>query len=205
MKKEAIVTIIGAALIIAGICIGVYAYKSSIAGRSGSYHSDFDFSNNPRMGGDFTLSDHNGKSVNLHDFKGKVTLIFFGYTYCPEICPTGLSDINRALGFLGEEAKDVQTLFISVDPQRDTPEIVGRYVSEFNPTFIGLTGTDEQIRDVARKYAVAYSIGKPDGDGDYDVTHSVHTSLIGRDGNLKSFTKYKTPASELAELIKENL
>ncbi len=156
-------------------------------------------------GGDFTLLSHTGAKLGLSELRGKLVLIFFGYTFCPDICPVRLNDIDSALGMLGDRASDVQVLFITVDPKRDTPEVLSEYVAHFNQTFIGLTGSDDEIKTVAEKYAIRYILDKPDGDGDYTVGHSSHLALVGADGKLKKTISYQTKTEEIARILEEHL
>ncbi len=129
----------------------------------------------------FTLTDHRGRRVTAADFRGRVTLLYFGFTHCPDICPTTLARIRRALGET-DGAGGVRVLFVTVDPARDTRAVLDRYVSAFEDRFVGLRGTPEQLRDLARRYRVAYSRGKPGPDGAYPVTHSNAVFLFDRRG-----------------------
>jgi len=157
------------------------------------------------MGGDFTLTGHTGKSVSLNDFKGKVVVLMFGYTFCPDVCPTGLSLLNQALNEIGKRASEVQVLFITVDPERDTPERLKEYVAFFNPSFIGLSGTHEQIRKVANQYAVSYFLGKPDEKGDYAVSHSSFSYIINKQGKMAKMVPFNLPPDLVSKMIKELL
>ena len=115
------------------------------------------------VGGPFTLTDQDGKKVSEKDFLGKYMLVFFGYTYCPDICPTELQVMTAALDSMGPEAEKIQPVFVSVDPERDTPEVLKSYVENFGPRLVGLTGTPEEIAAVAKAYRVYYAkAGKPD-------------------------------------------
>src|SRR5579863_8824306 len=104
------------------------------------------------VGGPFTLEDGAGKQVSDHDFRGKYMLVYFGYTFCPDVCPTTLNEVADALEQLGAKANELQPIFITVDPKRDTPAVVKQYVTAFTPQLIGLTGTTEQIAEVAKEY-----------------------------------------------------
>src|SRR5580658_10300715 len=111
------------------------------------------------IGGPFTLTDQDGKTVHDTDFHGKYLLVYFGYTYCPDLCPTGLDGMAHALTQLGPDANKVQPIFVTIDPARDTPEKLKDYLASFNPDIVALTGTPEQIADVAREYQVYYAKG----------------------------------------------
>jgi len=114
-------------------------------------------SQSPPRAADFTLTAHTGKPVRLSDFQGKLVLLYFGYTYCPGICPTTLAEVAQALQTLGpQEVEKIQLLMISVDPARDTPHRLAEYLTYFNPTFLGLTGTPDEIATVAASYGIYY-------------------------------------------------
>ena len=155
--------------------------------------------------GPFALVDHNGRNVTDKDYRGKFMLIFFGYTYCPDVCPTELGTIANALDFLGPDAAKVQPIFISVDPERDTPEVLAGYVSAFYPTLVGLTGTPEQVAAAAESYHARYnkmslSEGEDVGD-DYFVGHTSATYLIGPKGRDLHVFNYGDSSEEMAARI----
>lgn len=157
-----------------------------------------------RIGGPFTLVNHDGETVTDKDFLGKHMLLFFGFTYCPDICPTALSDVATALDMIGEEkAEDVIPVFISVDPVRDTPEHLKEYVSFFHPNTVGLTGTEEQIRAAAREYRAYYRIGEPESDDplDYLVDHTAIIYVVGPDGNMLTHFSHGTTPEAMAERL----
>ena len=148
-------------------------------------------------GGDFTLQSADGP-LSLHDFKGKVVLLYFGYTYCPDICPTALAATAESLGQLtpAERAR-VAVIFVSVDPQRDTPERLKEYVRFFDPAFVGVTGTAEEVAGIAGRYGVFYARQPVDGAGGYVVDHSAETYVVGPDGALHE----KLPHGAAPELV----
>src|SRR6476660_5730160 len=115
------------------------------------------------IGGPFTLVDQNGKTVTDRDFRGKYMLLFFGFTHCPDICPAELQVMSAALDELGSKANEVIPIFITLDPERDTPFVVSDYVMNFGPRFVGLTGSPEQIAEAAKAYRVVYSKFQPEG------------------------------------------
>jgi protein SCO1/2 len=158
----------------------------------------------PAVGGPFELTNHFGEAVTEKDFAGQYMLVFFGYTYCPDVCPTALSDMSVALDLLGEEkAEKITPLFISVDPARDTPDHLAEYVSFFHPKTIGLTGTEEQIKKVAREYRVYYRLNEPSADDplDYLVDHTGIVYLMGPDGKLVTHFSHGTPPDKMAERL----
>lgn len=165
------------------------------------------------VGGPFTLTDHLGQTRSEKDFAGKYMLIYFGYTYCPDICPTDLSKMTRTLEMLkdkggAKKAELVQPLFITVDPERDTSEQLNDYVSNFHPRLIGLTGSKELIEKAKKAYKV-YAI-KVDADGnrrndikgdDYLMDHSPQTFLMGPDGKFIRFFRFSETAPQIAAAL----
>lgn len=131
----------------------------------------------------FSLVDHNGKAVTNEDFAGKWQLVFFGFTYCPDVCPTTLNDVTLVLEELGDDADQVQPLFITVDPERDTPEVMADYVANFDPRIVGLTGSPEQIKAAAKAFRVYYAkVEQDDLPGGYTMDHSAFLYLMSPDG-----------------------
>jgi cytochrome oxidase Cu insertion factor (SCO1/SenC/PrrC family) len=135
------------------------------------------------IGGPFTLTDHTGKRVTDRDFRGRTLLVMFGFTFCPDVCPSELQVISAALDKLGPQAKDVVPLFISVDPERDTTSQLAMYVKSFHPRLIGLTGTPEEIDAVTKAYRVYFKkVPDPKSTAGYTVDHSALIYVMGPDG-----------------------
>ena len=154
-----------------------------------------------KIGGAFALTSQDGKPVSDKDFPGKYLLVYFGYTSCPDMCPTGLQSISRALDQLKAEADKVQPLFITVDPARDTAARLKEYDASFHPKIIGLTGTAEQIAAVAKEYQVYYKKGE--GDADYEIEHSSQIYLMSPDGGfITTFDEEVDPKLIVAALQK---
>ncbi|MCK1618624.1 SCO family protein [Bradyrhizobium sp. 159] len=152
------------------------------------------------IGGPFQLTDQNGKTVTDKNLKGKPTLIFFGYTHCPDICPTSLFEISEVLRAMGKDADKVNAIFISVDPERDTPEAMKDYLSSFDPHLEGLSGDPAEIAKVITSYRV-YAKKVPTKDGDYTMDHTALIYLMDRDGRFVSpFNLKRTPDEAAAEL-----
>ncbi len=149
---------------------------------------------------DFHLTDHTGKSRTLKDFRGKVVAIFFGYTHCPDVCPTTLADMSLALEKLGKDAERVQVLFVTVDPERDNQELLGQYAPAFNPTFLALYGDIQATEQVAKAFHVKYE-KQPTSSG-YNVDHSAGTFLIDPKGRVRLLAPYGQPSKRLAEDIR---
>ncbi len=160
-----------------------------------------------RVGGKFMLQDHHGRFFTDQDMRGKLHLIYFGYTFCPDVCPTSLLALSSALNQLGEQANEVQSYFITVDPARDTPEALKTYVSYFHPSMIGLTGTQAMTDRVAELYRVKYEkVIDPTRDPDhYIIDHSAGLYLMAPDGSFITKFAHGLPASELARRLREYL
>jgi len=149
---------------------------------------------------DFHLTDPNGKMRRLSDFKGKVVVVFFGYTHCPEICPTTLADLAQVMRLLGKDAEKVQVLFITLDPERDTPKLLAEYVPFFHPSFLGLYGDARTTAQVAKTFGVNYE--KRVAKDSYTLDHSDGTYLIGTNGKPILLSPYNQRAELLVQDIK---
>lgn len=160
----------------------------------------------PGMGGDFTLSAISGP-VALSDFKGKAVLVFFGYTHCPDVCPTDLARIGQVLNALTPaESTRVRGLFISIDPERDTPQRIADYTRFFHPSIIGLTGTPDDLHRVAKQYLVLYQKAEiGESQAGYLMDHSTKTYLVGRDGYLAKVLGHELEASQVLTAVRDVL
>jgi protein SCO1/2 len=154
------------------------------------------------IGGAFALIDHTGKPRTEQDFKGKLLLVYFGFTYCPDICPTDLQDIGLAIDQLGEAGDKVQPLFITVDPERDTPAHLAEYVSMFHPRLVGLTGDPIAIRKAADAYKVYYAKVANEAGTDYTVDHTAFMYLMDADGKYLGFFPPGTTPERIGEAIR---
>ena len=157
------------------------------------------------IGGSFTLLDQHGRTVTDRGFHGRWLLVYFGFTYCPDVCPTSLARNGDAVTLLGDKGKQVVPVLITVDPERDTPEKLKDYVVSFHPQAVGLTGTPEQIAAVARAYRVYYAKARQDAGDDYLVDHSSITYLIGADGRFVKFFRHEASAEEVADYLNKRL
>ena len=155
--------------------------------------------------GPFDLIDHTGRRSTEADFKGGKVLLYFGYTYCPDICPTALQDISAALDALGPEAEKVRPLFITVDPERDKQEHLADYVALFHDRMVGLTGPKDRIDAVARDFRVYYALRKDIDPVDYPVDHSSYSYLLDEDWNLLLVFRHDAAPETMASAIKELL
>jgi protein SCO1/2 len=182
--KLAIAGLLVAALLIGGAAVLVLTGH----GRDGA----------PSVGGPFALVDGDGKTVTDQTFRGKFLLVYFGYTYCPDVCPTTLNEVADAMDKLGATAARVQPIFITVDPKRDSPAVIKQYAANFSPRLLGLTGTPEQIAKVAKEYRVYYAEHRTGpGPNDYSMDHSSILYLMGPDGQFIE----PIPADETAATI----
>jgi protein SCO1/2 len=155
------------------------------------------------VGGPFALVDHNGKPVTEQDFAGTPHLIFFGFTHCPDVCPTKLFELSEILRHTGEAGSQIRALFITVDPERDTPEIMQSYVSSFDERILGLTGTPEQVAEVVRAYR-AYSRKVPLEDGDYTMEHTAIVYIMDAQGRfITALDTTRAPEDAAKELLRQ--
>jgi protein SCO1/2 len=151
---------------------------------------------------EFTLAGRSGVPVTAADVRGKTVLLYFGYTHCPDVCPATLTKLAQALKRLGPEAAATQVLFVSVDPKRDSGPLLQRYASYFGPQVIGLTGTDDQLTALTKRYRVAYRRDAPDVHGDYAVYHSSAVFVFDRDGHARLLVTPDETSDQLAADLK---
>lgn len=151
----------------------------------------------------FQLTDENGKAVTEQDYAGKVVVLFFGYTHCPDYCPTTLTALAQALKTLPEDQRDhYRVLFVSVDPKRDSPQMLKKYTAYFAPQIIGLTGTKAQLDALTKRYRTTYSYGDPDKDGNYLVTHGLAMYGFDSKGAVHLFMRDDEPVPRIGEDLK---
>lgn len=188
--------------------IALAAWIAVLIGFAGWMVVDFSRtdSGSPTIGGPFTLTDHNGRQVTEADFKGKPTLIYFGFTYCPDVCPTSLLLMQTAIDQLGKDAdKRINMLLITVDPERDTPAVLKDYVGNFGPTILGLTGTPDQVAAVAKAFRVYYSKVEGKDGAPYLMDHSSIFYLLDRKGRFVRHFTHQSKAEDIAAAVKSLL
>ena len=186
----------GMVILAAGVFFGL-AYRETPRGAAGTLLAS-------AIGGPFRLVDQNGKTVTDADLKGKWSLVYFGYTHCPDACPTALNDIAIALDQLGPKREAVRAVFITVDPERDTPEVLKEYVTSFDAAILALSGSPDEIARAAKAYRVYYA-KHPEPGGDYSMDHSSVIYVMDPEGRFTaSFTHQSTP-EEIAERLKKLL
>lgn len=195
-----------AVVAVAAVVLG-WSLTSLLAGGSGPSGSV----NRALIGGPFALIDQHGKPVTEQQFRGRLMLVYFGYTYCPDVCPTELQNMSAALDVLGEQAGKVQPLFVTVDPKRDTSAQLADYMEHFHKSFLGLTGTAEQVASAARAYRVYYArakdTGKPGDPNDttYLMDHSGYVYLMDKDGQYLTHFSPNSDPRKMAEKIRQYL
>jgi cytochrome oxidase Cu insertion factor (SCO1/SenC/PrrC family) len=156
------------------------------------------------VGGPFTLTDHTGKQRSDTEFRGKLMIVYFGYTYCPDVCPTDLMAIKQALDALGPTADGVQPVFITIDPERDT-KVLAEYVSAFHHSLVGFTGSLDEIRKVANAYKAFYVKVQDERSGEYSMDHAGVIYLMGRHGEYLGFMPPQTNPDRLTEVLRKHL
>jgi len=170
--------------------------------------TNVDITGSTAFGKDFSLLDPDGKTRTLEDFKGKVVVMFFGYTQCPDVCPTTLTEMEQAMNLLGPQSNQVQVLFVTVDPQRDTAAILKQYVPAFDPRFLGLRPADDAALDkVTKDFKIYYKKVPGSSPGSYTIDHTAGSYAFDRNGQLRLFIKHaqgpQTLAQDLKELLKQ--
>jgi cytochrome oxidase Cu insertion factor (SCO1/SenC/PrrC family) len=158
-----------------------------------------------KIGGPFTLTDHQGNRVSDEAYRGKLMLIYFGYGYCPDVCPTELQNMAVALDEMGEAGAEVLPIFITIDPERDTVEFMAEYVANFHSRMIGLTGSRDEVDAAATLYRVYHAKVNSGSDSDYFVDHSSLVYLMGRDGNFLTVFRGATDPQKIAKTIADYL
>jgi protein SCO1 len=165
-----------------------------------------DITGAPGFGTDFKLTDHTGTPRTMADFRGKAVAVFFGFTFCPDVCPTTLSEMKQVMEKLGKDSERLQVLFVSVDPKRDTKEVLSKYVPSFHPSFLGLVGDADATAKVAKDFKIIYRIQPGKTPDSYTVDHSAGTLVFDPKGQLRLFIDYgRLNADQIAADIKRLL
>ncbi|NHZ88065.1 redoxin domain-containing protein [Massilia sp. CCM 8733] len=154
---------------------------------------------------DFALTDHNGKARTLADFKGKVVVMFFGFTQCPDVCPTTMAEMAAVMKELGPQADKVQVLFVTVDPERDTQQLLAQYVPAFDPRFLGLYGDLDATAKVAKEFKVFYAKVKGKTEGSYSMDHTAASYVFDRNGKIRLFVRHGKGPAPIVHDIKQLL
>ena len=188
MKLKVVLPIV---VVMLGLAVGVYFFRPH------TFHGTVIQSPEPSF--DFKLTGKGG-DVSLSDYRGKLVLIYFGYTFCPDICPATLANVGQALRNLGEDkASEVQTIMISLDPERDTPQKLAEYVTHFHSSFIGITGTEQDIAQVTSLYGIFYQVQPGSDATGYLIDHTATLLVIDREGYLKLVFPFGVTVDEIAD------
>jgi protein SCO1/2 len=195
-------------IVISGFLLGAIGGAAALLFTQGAPAPKVETAGKALIGGPFTLVDQSGRTVTDKDFRGRYMLVFFGFTHCPDVCPAELQVIAQALTDLGPKSSEVVPIFISLDPERDTPAVIGAYVKNFGDNFVGLTGSPEAVAAAAKAYRVAYSkfeYKDNSGKSDYSIDHSTIVYLMDKNGEYVAHFSYGTPAAEMAETLRRYL
>lgn len=202
MSNRILIAII---VLLAGLVLGLGLFWQPASAPTSQPHAALPSAISAPSGGDFTLQSASGP-VSLHDFRGKVVLVYFGYTYCPDICPTSLAATAAALGQLTPaELAQVQTLFVSVDPERDTPARLKDYAAFFHPSILGITGAPAEIAEISRRYGASYAKQTLANASNYVVDHSALTYLVAPDGRHAGNLPHAAPPDQVIAAIRKLL
>lgn len=183
-------------LLIGAVGAGVFLLSKPASFRGTTYAEPYP------VASEFELSRANGNAFRLSETRGKIVVLFFGYTTCPDVCPITLGELNQALEKLGDQADQVQVLFVTVDPQRDTPERMQEYVDHFNADFIGLSGPETELSKVWADYGVFREVVEGTSAAGYLVNHTARVTLIDQQGNLRVSFPFDTPVDDIVHDLK---
>ena len=190
-RKTLLVGLIGF-LLIGAVGVGVLLFSQPDSFRGTTYAEPYP------SAPEIELTRAGGQGFRLSEMRGNVVAVFFGYTSCPDVCPTTMAELNQALGQLGNQADEVQVLFVTVDPERDTPERVQEYVNHFNSNFIGLSGSESDLAKVWNEYGVFRQVVEGTSAAGYLVDHTARVTLIDQQGNLRVSLPFDTPVEDVA-------
>ena len=188
MTRTGWILTLGALIVVAGIGYWLTAHLSGGEVTTGDNGEPVVATGTPQIGGPFTLVNQDGQTVTQDSFGGKYLLIYFGFTYCPDVCPTDLAKMAAALDAMGDDAKKVQPIFITIDPDRDTPAQMKLYTAQFDPRLVGLTGTPAQIATAAQAYRAQYEkVKDPKAEGGYTMEHTPYIYFMSPDNKFLTF------------------
>ena len=196
MDKKTLLVGLAAFLLIGVVAAGVFLFSKPASFRGTTYAEPYP------VAPEIELTRVGGTSFRLSEMRGKVVMLFFGYTSCPDVCPTTMAELKQALEKLGDKADQVQVLFVTVDPERDTPERAQEYVNHFNSDFIGLSGTEQDLAKVWNGYGVFREIVDGTSAAGYLVNHTARVTVIDQDGNLRVSFPFDTPVEDVVHDLK---
>ncbi len=189
------------------LLIGLFAFLSACGQPPGQTEAKNGFVGTDITGADFpkplALTDHTGKKRTMSDFAGKLVVLFFGYTHCPDVCPTTMADMKQTMKLLGDKSDQVQVLFVTVDPQRDTQEVLAQFVPSFDKRFIGLWGNQQEIAETLENFKIYAAKVEDSGKGGYTIDHSAGTYVFDKQGKIRVYMEYgQKPADVASDLSK---
>jgi len=196
MDKKTLLVGLAAFLLIGVVAAGVFLFSKPASFRGTTYAEPYP------VAPEIELTHADGTNYRLSELRGKVVLLFFGYTSCPDVCPTTLAELKLALEKLGDTADQVQVLYVTVDPERDTPERVQEYVNHFNPNFIGLSGSVSELAKIWSDYGVFREIVEGTSAAGYLVNHTARVTVIDQEGNLRVSFPFETPVEDVVHDLK---
>lgn len=196
MDKKTLLVGLGAFLLIGVVAVGVFFFSKPATFRGTSYAEPYP------VAAEIELQQADGNTFRLSDQRGKVVALFFGYTSCPDVCPTTMAELNQAFEKLGDQADQVQVVYVTVDPERDTPERAQEYVNHFNPDFIGLSGSEAELAKVWNDYGVFREIVEGTSASGYLVNHTARVTVIDQQGNLRLSFPFDTPVDDVVHDLK---
>jgi protein SCO1/2 len=196
MDRKILLVGLASFLLIGAVAAGVVLFSKPASFRGTAYAEPYP------VAPEIELRRANGSSFRLSEARGRLVMLFFGYTSCPDVCPTTMAELNQALEKLGEQADQVEVLFVTVDPQRDTPERVQEYVSHFNPGFIGLSGSETELAKVWNDYGVFREVVDGTSAAGYLVDHTARVTMIDQQGNLRVSFPFDTPVEDIVHDLK---
>ena len=182
------------------LCLGLMACSKQDGHESSFVGTDV---SGAQFGNPLALSDHHGTPRKLTDFKGKVVALFFGYTHCPDVCPTTMDDMSKALRLLKDDRSQVQVLFVTLDPERDTQEVLAQYVPSFDPSFLGLYGDTATTEQVAKDFKLFYKKQASGGKSGYTIDHSAGIYVFDKKGALRLFMNHGQKPQDIAHDLKQ--
>jgi protein SCO1 len=191
MDRKTLLVGLMAFLLVGAVAAGVVLFSKPDSFRGTTYAEPYP------VAPEIALTRAAGTDFHLSEMRGKIVALFFGYTSCPDVCPTTMAELDQALGELGERSDQVQVLFVTVDPQRDTPERVQEYVDHFNPNFIGLSGSESELAEVWNDYGVFRQVVDSTSAAGYLVDHTARVTLIDQQGNLRISFPFDTPVEDV--------
>jgi protein SCO1/2 len=193
MLKKVIRFLLPGLVVLAGVGCGPHQFSGAIL-------------DPPKPAQDFSLPSTDGSTFTLSDYQGQIVMVYFGYTFCPDVCPTTMYQVSRMMELLGSKADDVQVVMVTVDPERDTIEQLGRYVKNFDETFIGLRTTDlDQLDTIMADFGATYQIEEEDSAGGYLISHTAAIFVLDREGRTREIIPYGTQAEEMADDLRQLL